>query len=144
MNQLQEFLTVTKAFLALQSLYLSDMQINLQFDLSAINITKLQSIAVDVSATLFLPEEYKHLVCGVATGDGAYLFNAASLFLAVNESLSLILHTATVHELLSYPEFYFHIPVFMTDWPWSNIALDANNRNDPDNNQYKKLTSTKM
>ena len=28
----------------------------------------------------------------------------------------------------------------MTDWPWSNIALDANNRNDTDNNQYKKAS----
>ncbi|CAG8664362.1 144_t:CDS:2, partial [Paraglomus brasilianum] len=67
---------------------------------------------------------------------------AASLFLAANESLSLILHAATVHELLSYPEFYLYIPVFMTDWLWSNIALDANNGNDTDNNQYKKAEFT--
>ena len=146
MKQPQEILTATKAFLALKPslenikafMSLSNMQINLQFDLSTVNITKPRNIAVDASAALFLPENYKHLVCGVTTGDGACLFNAASLFLLANESLSLILRAATVCEPLSYPKFYLHIPVFMTDWPWSNMALDTNDENDPDNNQYRK------
>ncbi|CAG8640123.1 4176_t:CDS:2, partial [Paraglomus occultum] len=148
MTQLQEFLTATKAFLALKPslenikafMSLSDMQIRLQFDLSVVNIRKPRNVAVDVSAALFLPDEYKHLICGVTTGDGACLFNAASLFLVANESLSLILRAATVHELLSYPEFYLRLPVFMTDWPWSNAALNANNQNDPDNSQYRKAS----
>ena len=89
MNRYQEFLAATKAFLAIRPslenikafMRLSDMQINLQTDLSAVNVTKPRNIAIDRSAALFLPGEYRHLVCGVTTGDGSCLFNAVSLFL---------------------------------------------------------------
>src|SRR6185369_4528645 len=148
MNQYREFLTATKAFLAINPslenikafMSLPNMRINLQTDLSAVNITKPRNVVIDRNAALFLPDEYKHLVCGITTGDGACLFHAGSLILEANESLSLALRAATVYELLSNPEFYLSIPIFMTDWPWSNDALDANNANDADNNQYRKAS----
>ena len=86
MNQYREFLTATKAFMSL-----SNMRINLQTDLSAVNITKPRNVVIDRNAALFLPDEYKHLVCGITTGDGACLFHAGSLILEANESLSRIL-----------------------------------------------------
>jgi hypothetical protein len=141
MNTLQEILTVMNDFLARKPsfeeikdfLRRSDMQLNLQIDVSTVYTTKPQNVAVDRNASLFLPEEYKNHVCGVATGDGSCLFNSASLFLVGDESLSLTLRVATIHELLSHPEAYLNIPVFTTDWPWSDDALNTADKSDSDN-----------
>src|SRR5205085_1746868 len=108
--------------------------------ISTVYTTKPQNVAVDRNASLFLPEDYKNRVCGVATGDGSCLFNSASLFLVGDESLSLTLRVATIHELLSHPEAYLNIPIFTTDWPWSDDALNIADKSDNDNREYRKAS----
>jgi len=117
MNTLQGILTVTNTFLACKPsfeeikdfLCRPDIRLNLQVDFSTVYTSKPRNVAIDRNASIFLPEEYKNYVCGVSTGDGSCLFNSASLLLVGNESLSLTLRVATVHELLSHPEAYLNI-----------------------------------
>src|SRR5437763_1085583 len=124
------FLNVTKAFLntnpsidnVIAFANVDDMLIPLEINQPQINMSKPPNVPHDKFAALFLPEELQNYTCGYASPDGSCLFNSVSIILRGDESVSLDLRAATISDLMKHADYYLRLPIFQSDWAWSNEA----------------------
>src|SRR5436190_11654931 len=143
------FLNVTKAFLntnpsidnVIAFANVDDMLIPLEINQTQINMSKPPNVPHDKFAALFLPEELQNYTCGYASPDGSCLFNSVSIILRGDESVSLDLRAATISDLMKHADYYLRLPIFQSDWAWSNEAMLAEN---DANEKYIKAAYYKM
>ena len=105
-------------------------------DLSTIHTQMPPNVFEDRGSRYLLPIPYRHGVCCQSTANGSCLYNSVSIALIGNESLAVELRMATIAELLCHIEYYLQLPVFQSDVPYSNTALDEGNQY---NTQYPKM-----
>jgi len=83
------------------------------------------NISIDKSSCFLLPKNFKHLICGQATGNGDCLYNSISIILWGNENFATNLRLSTVIELMKNAKFYLDKDVFENDITYSTTALDS-------------------
>jgi hypothetical protein len=96
-----------------------------------------EPLILDEGALYMVPREFQDRVPASSTGDGACLFNTASLIFSKHENYNLHFRLASVLQTMLHNEYFLSQSIFETDWVYSDNAL-----NNPvlldESSEYKK------